>query len=168
MSDPNPSGALSNLLRTSDPRTLLRARRKQQEVKPPLIVFVPKVFPKEDAYGNIRIYELSFIQRVFVTFDDASASELGKTLNLILLLAVLVATVFLVMSTIPSLKVTVHSCEEPACENDSFLCPNTVVCEPEAPATFEMVQSACAYIFCLDYFTRVFLVGFVPEINDIS
>jgi len=145
-----------------DPKKLLRDRRKKYDIKPPTVWIVPYYFQKVDAYGNTRNYELSILERIFVTFDDATASELGRFINIILLFAVLLATVFLVMGTQPGLKVEVDSCAEPACDNDANLCPNSVICEPESPHSFEQVQIVCSILFCIDYIIRMSLVGLVP------
>jgi len=145
-----------------DPRDLLRSKRKRLEPVAPKIWFVPHHFVKEDAYGNPRVFELDFFQRLFVTFDDAGASEVGKYANIVFLLAVVVATIFLVLSTVPTFKEEVTSCLIPACDNDPTLCPGRVICEPMPPDGFELIQKICAFIFCADYFTRVFLVWHVP------
>ena len=151
----------SSVVRSTDPRTLLRNRRKRLEPKAPRVWIVPRHFAKEDAYGNQRVFELNIAQRIFVTFDDAGASEFSKYLNICFLLAVVIATVFLVMGTIPSLKVSPESCDEPIRCTESW-CVRDFICEPGAPPMFETVQTTCAFIFCIDYFTRLFLVGLSP------
>ena len=151
----------ASVVRSTDPRTLLKNRRKQLEPKAPRVWIVPRHFTKEDAYGNQRVFELNLAQRIFVTFDDAGASEASKYLNICFLLAVVVATAFLVMGTIPSLKVSPKSCDEPIRCTESW-CLREWICEPGAPPAFETVQTTCAFIFCIDYFTRLFLVGISP------
>lgn len=150
------------MINADDPRSILKNKRKAGENQAPRVWIVPRIFQKEDAYGNVRVYELDFLQRVFVTFDDAGASELSKFLNITFLIAVVVATVFLVMSTVPSMKERPETCAEPACDHDNEFCPGSMICEPMPPTSFESVQSACAWTFCVDYFTRLFLVGLVP------
>jgi hypothetical protein len=153
----------SELETIKDPRRYLRAlkmSRKKKEIVPWL---PPFSLTTQDAFGIEHTYQLTSLSRLFILFDDAQSSIVGKYLNFVFLLAVIIATIFLVVGTLPDVKQSHSPCpsEFIACNNEAQ-CPGKLICEPHAPAWFEDVQLSCNIVFCLDYFVRILLVPWVP------
>lgn len=48
------------------------------------------------------------------------------------------------------------TCEIPACDNDTDLCPGSIVCEPIPPPVFNVIDAVCIYIFTIEYGVRLF------------
>lgn len=155
--------SLTQVLVTEDPHSILRKKRQAVENEKPTVWIVPPIYELEDLFGNIRIYELSTLERIFVTLDDPTSSVMSRAAGAFTLMAVIIAIIFLVLQNEPAYKTKPDSCEpeDEACYvtgDDETIC----ACEPQAPDFFEMVQEVCAYVFCVDYFARMLLVGLVP------
>ena len=106
-------------------------------------------------------YNLTYAQRLFLTFENATWSVSGKFLNIIFLLAAILCTLFFIVATVPEIAERPSTCEMPVCFNTT-LCPNDIVCEPQSPQSFEDIQVVCTIIFTVDYVVRILTVTSVP------
>ena len=119
----------SELETIKDPRRYLRAlkmSRKKKEIVPWL---PPFSLTTQDAFGIEHTYQLTSLSRLFILFDDAQSSIVGKYLNFVFLLAVIIATIFLVVGTLPDVKQSHSPCpsEFIACNNEAQ-CPGKLIC----------------------------------------
>jgi len=94
-------------------------------------------FPAE---GNI-------LKRIFILFEDSSASRLGKILSVMVLTTILVSTVSFVMESMPEFNHIEDTCN-----------PNALTvedCEPVPAKAFYILECVCIMIFTVDYICRV-------------
>ena len=108
-------------------------------------------------------YKLTFFQRVFVTMEHGTASGLGWFVSISITLVTMLSVMIYIIGSLPEVISDVSSCSNPTCDNDSVLCPGIVICEPEPPASFSVIEKVCLYIFVIDYFLRIFLCTVVPK-----
>ena len=89
-------------------------------------------------------------------------SILGKALSSIVMATIILSCVIFVLSSTPSLQHRPSTCEQPACDNDAVLCPDSMVCPPQAPHWFGYIELVCIFIFTVEYAVRVLTVATVP------
>ncbi|CAM9340766.1 unnamed protein product, partial [Ectocarpus fasciculatus] len=90
------------------------------------------------------------------------SSKLSYLINIAIMLVLVVSCVQYVVVTIPSVRIRPDTCDNPACYDDIALCPGKMVCEPEAPGWFNMLEMACVIVFTVDYLTRLLTCAFTP------
>ena len=71
------------------------------------------------------------------------------------------------LSLLPSIhpsicRVQPSRCPSPACDHNSQLCPDTVVCEPDNIAVFDAIDEATVIVFTVEYLSRLLLCWAVP------
>ena len=89
---------------------------------PPRLVFIRN---RPDFFFPERVYQLNFLQRVFVFFEHPKASRLGTVYFLLLICVIVLGVVSLVLATENAYLETPTTCADPACNNDPKLCPGT-------------------------------------------
>jgi len=68
-----------------------------------------------------------------------------------------------ILGTLQQFKVAPSFCDLPICSYDDTLCPNSIICEPESPQYFEILETVCVIILSIDYFLRVLTSATVPS-----
>eukprot|EP00602_Paraphysomonas_sp_CaronLab_P007971 CAMPEP_0185034172 /NCGR_PEP_ID=MMETSP1103-20130426/23800_1 /TAXON_ID=36769 /ORGANISM="Paraphysomonas bandaiensis, Strain Caron Lab Isolate" /LENGTH=415 /DNA_ID=CAMNT_0027570717 /DNA_START=420 /DNA_END=1667 /DNA_ORIENTATION=- len=68
-----------------------------------------------------------------------------------------------VLSSDPGFRNKPSSCDDPVCDNDPELCPNTIMCEPVEEPIFELFETICISIFTVDYVIRILTVPLMPS-----
>lgn len=130
-------------------------------------LFVPRaavehVVSGEHPYVKVddEVYLLSLPQRIFLLFDQPERCFLGEIISFLTMVVIVISCVGYIVAT--GEKYRPESCEDPACDHDVDLCPNSVICPPEEKPIFEIIETACIAFFSLDYFVRVSLVSLMP------
>jgi hypothetical protein len=129
--------------------------RREKKGSQPL--FAPKYFENDGVK-----YELSYFQRIFVTFEYQNSSIASQIIFWIIILAILLGVVLFILSGDPQYNITPDTCETPVCDNDSTLCPERMVCEPVPPQSFDTVDEVCVILFTIDYMIRLLTCWSVP------
>eukprot|EP00928_Gymnodinium_smaydae_P093704 TRINITY_DN77_c2_g1_i1.p1 TRINITY_DN77_c2_g1~~TRINITY_DN77_c2_g1_i1.p1 ORF type:complete len:945 (-),score=187.41 TRINITY_DN77_c2_g1_i1:40-2874(-) len=109
-------------------------------------------FP-DASHGGLRA-------RLFVLFDDATQSLLGKFLAFFLMVAIGVSTIAFVVESIPELRERPAECARLR----SAGLPLTVeACEPVPYFFFSIIEAVCIIIFSVDYIVRMLTVHAVAD-----
>lgn len=127
---------------------------------PSLFVFVKT---RPDVFFPYRIYQLSFLQRLFVFFEIPKSSKISSLFFLLLMGTIVVGVVSMVLQTDSTYMYQPLTCDSPACNNDPKLCPGVQICRPIPLQVFKMVDAVVIYIFTVDYVVRMCLCGLVPR-----
>lgn len=109
-----------------------------------------------------RVYSLNLLQRFFMVLEEPQSCKLGKYVSVIVAFATMLSCAIYILNTIPELKHKVDTCQDPVCNNDIEFCNGYMICEPEPPELFVLIEEFCLYIFCLDYLTRFIICSFIP------
>eukprot|EP00606_Chrysophyceae_sp_TOSAG23-5_P001110 GSChrysophyteH2.ASY1.ANO1.1762.1 assembled CDS len=132
-------------------------------------------FEEEDLFSNGREvrerykFQLNWAQRIFVFMEHPNSSKASWMLSIFISVVTFASVLIYICASIPEVLHEVDTCSQPACNDDAVLCANIMVCEPEPPEWFRSAESACLYIFVVDYFLRFFLVTCVsPRVAGIS
>jgi hypothetical protein len=107
-------------------------------------------------------YELSLLQRIFITFDRPTASVISRIIFIIIILAIMLGVILFVLAGTPDYSRSPKYCEQPTCDHDPALCPNTTICEPINPPFFDTIDMVCVIIFTVDYGIRLLTCWCVP------
>jgi hypothetical protein len=107
-------------------------------------------------------YNLNYIQRIFITFEDPESSKVATIISFIITVFIFIALLGFIISTQPDNKYIPETCSAPVCDHDIILCPDTVICEPLHDPIFEDIDFICVVVFSFEYFMKVFLVPFMP------
>ena len=75
----------------------------------------------------------------------------------------LLSCILYILGSIQGIKVTTQDCDNPVCNNDAQLCPNTTICEPIDHSSITTLETCCAIVLSIDYFLRTSLSGTVPS-----
>lgn len=92
----------------------------------------------------------SILKRIFILFEDSSASKVGKVISVSVLATILVSTVAFVMESMPEFNNVPDDCD-----------PNNLTvkdCEPVPEKAFFILECVCITIFTIDYTARVLTV----------
>lgn len=116
----------------------------------------------EEPFGKTKKFYLNSQQKLFLILDDPNSSFVSAVYAIGMGILVIVAAVFYIISTDPNLRETPDSCRYPACEDDDILCPNEVICAPQPPYYFHIVETFCISVFAFDYILRISLVPLMP------
>eukprot|EP00929_Paragymnodinium_shiwhaense_P035033 TRINITY_DN18991_c1_g1_i2.p1 TRINITY_DN18991_c1_g1~~TRINITY_DN18991_c1_g1_i2.p1 ORF type:complete len:910 (+),score=147.28 TRINITY_DN18991_c1_g1_i2:140-2869(+) len=85
-------------------------------------------------------------ERLFILFDDGSASVVGRVINIVLAVAIGVSTVAFILESMPAYRERPEAClRERTVEN----------CEPRPMAVFNDIETVCIAIFTIDYVVRL-------------
>ena len=110
--------------------------------------------------GDVNVvYKLNFWQRRFVLLELESSSKLAFIYSIITSLVVILKVVIFIMG--PSISTVPSTCTDPVCNNDINICPGKMICEPQEPTTMQPIDSACIFIFTIDYVSRSCLAWMV-------
>jgi hypothetical protein len=127
------------------------------------ILYIPSPYPIEDIRGKKFVYELNFIEKVFLTFHELNASGLSKILGVIKFVATVLICIAFFLSTVRQLQVQPDTCKFPACDNDAVLCPGYEICEPQPFPAFYVMDFIVLIIYAVDYGLRILLCGFTTS-----
>jgi voltage-gated potassium channel Kch len=98
-------------------------------------------------YGSFRV-------RLFVLFDDASQSIIGKVVVAMVMLAICLSTVTFIMESMPEFRETPAECRT----------KRTVkACEPQPLKEFFPIEAICISIFTVDYIVRIGTAHALPD-----
>lgn len=127
-------------------------------------IFVPERYTFVDEETRlVRQYDLDHIQRFFMTFHEPSSCFIATVASNSVMLVIVINIVVNILMTLPQYRsVAVDSCNSPACDNDSVLCPGTVICAPTTDAKLVTIDDWCVIIFTIEYFFRLLTVWSVP------
>jgi hypothetical protein len=101
------------------------------------------------------VYELNWVQRLFITFEFESSSRVAYFLSVALAVTVLLDVLSFIVGV--ETVYTPSTCATPVCQNDPKLCPGKTVCEPIVPWYFQQIDIVSIYLFTFDYAMRVAL-----------
>ena len=128
-------------------------------------IFVPQHFHhviaekskslEEYTGDETAIYDLNWIQRIFVLFEHPNSCRLAGAISVITGCIIFINVLFFVFSTCPIYQKQPSTCLHPVCHNDSSLCPGYTVCKPVAIPIFQNVQAVCIIAFTFHYIMRV-------------
>ena len=105
----------------------------------------------------IVMYRLNWLQRYFVLWEHESSSRLSFILSVLMACTVLLSIVIFILGS-GSLIYYPSTCADPACNNDPILCPGKMICEPQQLPFFDTIDSACVFVFTIDYLSRMLTV----------
>jgi hypothetical protein len=138
----------------------IKQKRLESTITPWLVPAQYRVVKPEENFDHT--YSLTTMSRIFVTFEEASSSKLSYMINIVIMLVLIISCVQYVVVTLPSVQYKPESCSYPVCEDDPILCPARVICEPIAPAFFQLLETACVAVFTVDYAVRVMTCAHTP------
>ena len=127
-------------------------------------LFVPKIFTliTPDNHYTERKYELSIPARLFVCLEDQFCCDIASCIFAFMTLVILLGTVTFIMASTDEYMYTPSSCDNPVCDHDPDLCPNTIMCEPVSYSLFDDIDEFCVIVFTIEYLVRVFTLWAVP------
>jgi len=128
-------------------------------------IFVSSMYSREGVKDENKlpiIFPLNILQRIFVCMDDPRSCVLGIAFSSLMMIVIVISCINYIIATLPSFKSMPDTCSHPVCDHES-LCPNTVVCEPEAPSWSGMLELVCVSIFTIDYGLRCLLSVTMPD-----
>jgi len=105
---------------------------------------------------------LNTIQKIFITFEYSSICYLSFLVQIIIQGAIIVGVVSFILQSEDSYQYKPTTCSKPVCNNDSILCPNSIVCEPIPFTYFSTIDTVIIAIFTFDYLIRSSTCIFVP------
>jgi len=115
-------------------------------------------------------YSLTFMQKLHVTLEYPSASQLGFWYGVFMQLVILLNVVSGVVASSPDFFYqppspcvdSTGATLEIACNKDASLCPDVIVCAPETLPILDTIDFACFVIFAIDYLLRFVTSVFSP------
>ena len=126
--------------------------------------FVPKSFSHivdnatkaddEKIYDPIVDYELTYLQRIFVTLEYHHSCTLATIILYLIGLNITLNISVIILATVPRFKYTPATCSNPICQND-ILCPNEIICAPRPYESLILIDAAGIILFSFDYFLRL-------------
>ena len=128
----------------------------------------PFACPKEynwtdEEGGEKRKYELTTLQRFFVTMHEPSSCIGAQWISNFVMAVILLNIIVNVMMTLPQYRrYPVSNCAAPACDNDATLCPGIVVCTPISEPWLTGIDDICVILFSIEYLMRIVTVWSVP------
>ena len=78
------------------------------------------------------------------------------------MVTIVLSCVIFILSASPDLRHKPAHCDNPVCDNNPDLCPDSIICAPETPKWFKFIELACILVFSIEYFVRVGTVATVP------
>jgi hypothetical protein len=78
------------------------------------------------------------------------------------MVTIVLSCVIFILSASPDLRHKPAHCDNPVCDNNPDLCPDSIICAPETPKWFKFIELACILVFSIEYFLRVGTVATVP------
>eukprot|EP00747_Dinoflagellata_sp_TGD_P102925 gnl/TRDRNA2_/TRDRNA2_168798_c0_seq8.p1 gnl/TRDRNA2_/TRDRNA2_168798_c0~~gnl/TRDRNA2_/TRDRNA2_168798_c0_seq8.p1 ORF type:complete len:766 (-),score=163.14 gnl/TRDRNA2_/TRDRNA2_168798_c0_seq8:128-2425(-) len=96
------------------------------------------VFKKRRINISVSIFE-----RIYMTFDNPDTSVLANLISMIVLATIMTSSTCFVLSTVAE------------CQNHFDDLP------PKEKEVFQLIEKVCLVIFCIEYFSKLFCVGFV-------
>ena len=109
-----------------------------------------------------HIFQLNIFQRIFLTFDQPSRSQLGNYISLFNMATIITSCIAFVLSTSDRFMHAPSDCDDPACDDDPILCPGEKMCEPVEFDSFYTIETICVSIFTVDYVVRMAVVPWMP------
>ena len=126
--------------------------------------FVPKVFvhtidnstksDEEWVEDPTVVYELTFVQRIFVLWEHHHSCTLATIILVLMGLNIVLSILVFIVASVPRYKSAPSTCSQPACDNTT-LCPGAVICEPVPIDTLVLIDVAVIAMFSVDYFIRL-------------
>ena len=115
-------------------------------------------------------YSLTFMQKLHVTLEYPSVSQLGFWYGVCMQLVILLNVVSGVVASSPDFFYqppspcvdSTGATLEIACNKDASLCPDVIVCAPETLPILDTIDFACFVIFAIDYLLRLVTSVFCP------
>ena len=101
---------------------------------------------------------------VFLTLESESSSKIAWILSWLLKGVILLAIFSGVVASEPIVHYIPDTCLFPACHNDSKLCPNSMICEPQPYPIFDTIDAICIYIFTAEYGAKLLSVWAVSPL----
>ena len=108
------------------------------------------------------VYRLTFIQRIFMTLQDPTASSLGKMMNIVMMFLIILSVISFILSTCSTFRYSPTTCKAPTCSYDPLICPNKIICEPVPIPAFDSIEIICVTGFTVEYISRLLLCWTVP------
>eukprot|EP00929_Paragymnodinium_shiwhaense_P013399 TRINITY_DN12125_c0_g1_i2.p1 TRINITY_DN12125_c0_g1~~TRINITY_DN12125_c0_g1_i2.p1 ORF type:complete len:786 (+),score=141.82 TRINITY_DN12125_c0_g1_i2:136-2493(+) len=128
-------------------KKLERARGRGEEKKRSMskrksrsTMFVYGTFPRTESWRK----------NLFLTFDDASASVVGKYMSVLMMTIIVLSTTSFVMESMPAYNKTPD-----ACDPESL---TVIDCRPVPDKSFYLMEMVCVIVFTIDYLVRVSMV----------
>lgn len=115
-----------------------------------------------DTYENTTAYELTLLQRLFVTMEYPNSSVLSQIYAWSHTLIILLCVVVSYLGTSAKFQYTPTECPYPGCDNDPKLCPNRQVCAPESDQSLWEIDIACYVFYSFDIGVRMLLSPLIP------
>mmetsp|Transcript_112718 Transcript_112718/g.318549 ORF Transcript_112718/g.318549 Transcript_112718/m.318549 type:complete len:865 (-) Transcript_112718:100-2694(-) len=89
-------------------------------------------------------------RKIFILFEDPSASRVGKWVSIFVIVVILVSTTAFVLESMPDFNATPEECTEGAL--------TVAACRPRPLSAFGHLEVICIVVFTVDYVIRVSLV----------
>jgi voltage-gated potassium channel Kch len=93
-------------------------------------------------------------RRLFILFEVAELSLLGRFIDVVLVVAIAVSTVSFVMESMPQFRYRPAECK---------VHRNVENCEPRPDPAFSSIEAVCIIIFTIDYICRITTIHSVPS-----
>ena len=136
--------------------------------------FVSPIYIFDQIEDDVREYELTYLQRFFMTFEDPNASLIGRVVNVITIATILLSCASFIAASSPAFQYLPESCADPVCDgtcsdlsdqgcvNDKELCDGEKMCLPVPNAEFDVIELICIMIFSVEYVARITTCWTVP------
>mmetsp|Transcript_91182 Transcript_91182/g.244147 ORF Transcript_91182/g.244147 Transcript_91182/m.244147 type:complete len:715 (+) Transcript_91182:147-2291(+) len=120
----------------------------------------PRILSFLDMAQGVKI-DLSFAERVYLTFDDPQSSKTAKVVSFLVMAVILLSSVCFVMEADPRLRdgAVIRSTRDHPdfADCDPIFIPSRdeFECEPQASPVFFLIETGCIVIFTVEYFIRL-------------
>lgn len=108
------------------------------------------------------VYKLTLAQKIFLFLEIPDCCVLAKYSSFLMLITIAVSCICFVLSSVDRFRYTPSTCDDPACDDDPTLCPDSQICEPVEDDYFFALETYCIIIFTIDYVLRISTVVTVP------
>lgn len=111
-----------------------------------------------------HVYRLNWYQKIFVTLEYPTSSKLGFLIGVVTQMVIVLNVITGIIASSPEVLKQPSSCtgSSVVCHNDAELCPDKLVCLPEAASVVDSIDIACFIIFAIDYLLRLLTSLFTP------
>ena len=111
---------------------------------------------EEEQDESIRPKGINLIAaEIFVLFQHESSSPYARILSFIITLVIVLAIGSYIIASLGWNRYTPTTCDNPACDNDAVLCPNSQICAPSQTPGFDTIELLTAVFFMIEYGSRV-------------
>ena len=92
---------------------------------------------------------------IFVLFQHEESSPYARILSFIITLVIILAIGSYIFASLNQSQKTPTTCDNPACDNDVILCPNSQICAPLQTEGFNFIELLTAVFFLIEYGSRL-------------